>query len=69
MMGDGLKRVAKICGGLTATDGRTTVVYDGDGNRRFDAAHKRALARKRIYQEYHDKRMQALFEREFFGQP
>lgn len=30
-MGGGLKRVARLCGGLTATDGRTTVRYDRDG--------------------------------------
>ena len=30
-MGDGLKRVAKMCGGLTAKDKRGTVKYNGDG--------------------------------------
>lgn len=31
-MGDGLKRVAKQCGGLTAKSGGKTVQFDGDGN-------------------------------------
>ncbi len=30
-MGEGLKKVAKQCGGLTATDGKTKVTYDENG--------------------------------------
>lgn len=30
-MGEGLKRVAKQCGGLTATSGGESVHYDADG--------------------------------------
>lgn len=33
-MGDGLKGVARLCGGLTATDGKTTVHYDRDGRQK-----------------------------------
>ena len=35
--------------------------------RRFDRAHKRALSREKIYQEWHEKRTRKLFESEFFG--
>ena len=31
-MGEGLKRVAKQCGGLIASDGRVTVRYDAEGH-------------------------------------
>jgi len=30
-MGDGLKRVAKLCGGLTVKAGGVTARYNGDG--------------------------------------
>jgi len=33
IMGDGLKRVAKQCGGITVSAGGKTVRYDGDGNK------------------------------------
>lgn len=32
-MGAGLKRVAALCGCLTATDGKTTVRYDSKGRK------------------------------------
>jgi len=32
-MGDGLRRVAKQCGGITVSAGGKTVRYDGDGNK------------------------------------
>lgn len=31
-MGDGLRRVARLCGGITAKSGGRTVRYDADGN-------------------------------------
>ena len=34
-MGDGLKRVAKQCGGLIASDGKRTVRYNEDGEKYF----------------------------------
>lgn len=32
-MGEGLKRVAKQCGGLIASDGKTEVHYDANGKK------------------------------------
>jgi hypothetical protein len=41
-MGDGLKRVAKLCGGLTVTANGKTVRYDANGKRKpKKKAHRR----------------------------
>lgn len=40
-MGNGLKKVAVLCSGLTVTDGKTTVEYDKQGVRK-KITHKKA---------------------------